>query len=491
VVGGWFNRLCEIYEELDLLDGEDAGVKSRRAAGILAGLGFKAEQLEEPISTLSGGWRMRVALASALFMSPHLLLLDEPTNHLDVKGILWLQRYLCEEFRGTLLCVSHDRSFVDNVATEIMIMHDAQLDYFTGNLTEFDEQAAEKGAGLEKQVAALDKKRAHIESSVLKMKQAAGGKSGDQKKSAQAASRQKKLGRMGLEKAADGTKHNSQKHGIRRGALNENDGGWKNGKMSAAPLLQRDDPSLQFHFPEAAPLGVSKECTVLEFKNVSFCYPGAAEPVLQGIDLAFTAKCRVAVVGRNGAGKSTFVKLLTQTLNPSHGEVTRHHNLKVALYSQHHTEELEASGAATPLAYMQECFPELKEQELRSLLGSFGLKGDLALQEMATLSGGQKVRVTFAKMAKEAPHMLVLDEPTNHLDIYSIEALVESLKRFQGGVVIISHNQSLLTALTSEAFLASKKYRNVAPFAGTVSDYIKKQQPGSKEEVLVAPRFRD
>ena len=158
-------------------------------------------------------------------MSPHLLLLDEPTNHLDIKGIMWLQRYLCEEFRGTLLCVSHDRAFIDAVATEIMIMHNNQLDYFSGNLTEFDQQAAEKGAGLEKQVAALDRKRAHIESSVNKMKQQASGKKGDQKKSAQVASRQKKLGRMGLEKAADGSKHNCQKHGIRRGALNENDGG--------------------------------------------------------------------------------------------------------------------------------------------------------------------------------------------------------------------------------------------------------------------------
>lgn len=195
-------------------------------------------------------------------------------------------------------------------------------------------------------------------------------------------------------------------------------------------------------------------------------------------------------MGRNGAGKSTFVQLLTEAIAPSCGEIRRHPNLKVGHYAQHHTDELDATKAASPLAYMQECFPTMKEQELRSLLGSFGLKGDLAVQEMQTLSGGQKVRVAFAKMAKEAPHLLVLDEPTNHLDIYSIEALVEALRVFPGAVILISHNQSLLTALTSEVFLASKKHRNVTPFPGTVSDYIRKQG-AMGGEAFVAPRFRD
>ena len=259
-------RLCDLYEQLEVLGGEDEGVKARRAERILAGLGLGDEMAAAEVGSLSGGQRMRVALACALFMSPALLLLDEPTNHLDIPGIRWLTRYLTRDFGGTVLCVSHDRAFIEATATDIIVMGGHSLDYFHGGLAEFERTAADSAANMGRQVANLEKRKRELAAQAQTLKSQAAGKRGDQKKSSQAASRIKKLNRTGLEKTADGKKFNAQKHGIRLGANNENDGGYKNGKLSAAPLIAKEDPSVKFKFPEAS-LGKSDSHDVLTLKG--------------------------------------------------------------------------------------------------------------------------------------------------------------------------------------------------------------------------------
>ena len=259
-------RLCELYDQLEILGGEDEGVKALRAERILAGLGIGDEMAAAEVDSLSGGYKMRVALACALFMSPTLLLLDEPTNHLDIPGIRWLTRYLTKDFRGTVLCVSHDRTFIEATATDIIVMSGHSLDYFHGSLAEFEQAAADSAANMGRQVANLDRRKKELAQQAQQLKSQAAGKRGDQKKSSQAASRIKKLNRTGLEKTADGKKFNAQKHGIRLGANNENDGGYKNGKLSAAPLIAKEDPSVKFKFPEAS-LGKSDSHDVLTLKG--------------------------------------------------------------------------------------------------------------------------------------------------------------------------------------------------------------------------------
>jgi len=443
------------------------------------------------VGSLSGGWRMRVAIASALFMSPQLLLLDEPTNHLDINGIGWLSEYLRDEFKGTLLCVSHDRAFIAAVATSIIIMASHTLDYFHGGLAKFEEVAATKKDGLERQVAALDKKKEAAKASIEKMKGQASGKNGDQKKSTQVASKNKKLERMGLETMGDGKAFKASKHGYRKGADLENDGGWEGGKMSAAPIIAKADPSLRFDFPDSD-LGVSETTTVMGLKGVDYTWPtqgkAPGSEVFRGVDLSINAKCRLAIMGRNGSGKSTLVKLLLGEVKPTRGEVWRHPHMKVELFAQHHAEALQEEGSTTPLAYLQRIFPASKEQELRGQLGSFGISGGLATQKFSTLSGGQRVRVVFARIAMHRPHLLILDEPTNHLDIYSIDALTDALKKYGGGVVVISHNQNLLHELAAQVLIVCKKEKAVSVAPGTVLNYIQKELNRSQKGRTAANR---
>ena len=267
--GAAVERLCELYDQLEILGAEDERVKKHRAEQILAGLGIGEDMIAAPVGCLSGGYKMRAALACALFMSPTLLLLDEPTNHLDIPGIRWLTRYITEEFRGTVLCVSHDRTFIEASATDIVVMSRHSLDYFHGGLAEFEQAAAESAANMGRQVANLEKRKKELAQQAQQLKSQAAGKKGDQKKSSQAASRIKKLNRTGLEKTADGKKFNAQKHGIRLGANNENDGGWKNGKLSAAPLIAKEDPAVRFRFPEAS-LGKPDSHDVLTLEGMQF-----------------------------------------------------------------------------------------------------------------------------------------------------------------------------------------------------------------------------
>lgn len=481
-----YQRLCDVYEELELLGAEDAAAREARAMRVLRGMGLTQEQCVGPVRALSGGWKMRVALAAALFVSPRLLLLDEPTNHLDLRGVQWLQRYLANEYRGTVLCVSHDRAFIAAFAQRVVIFQNQALDYFNSTLADFETAAAEKAAGRERMAANLERKKEDVKKQVKEMtkKASAGSKKGsshskakeaDAKQLKQAASRVKKLGRMGLEKTDDGKKFNSQRHGIRVGADNNNDGGWdKHGKMTAAPVFVRDDPSLVFEFQACEPLvGVSEDLPVIDFRSVSFGYEGTV-PVFTDVNLVVRKGCRIGICGKNGAGKSTLVGLLTGALEPTEGEVIRNKNLTIGRYHQGFVAELEKMSDECALGYVSARHPTFSEQECRAGLGAFGLRGNTVLQPLSTLSGGQRVRVAFASLAATAPHLLVLDEPTNHLDIYSIDALVEGLRAFEGGVILISHDQRMIRELVEEVYEVLQKKRIVRRFDGEVDAYLKR-----------------
>jgi ATPase subunit of ABC transporter with duplicated ATPase domains len=464
--------LCEIYEELDAEDEDD---RSRRACAILEGLGFECHMASKPIRTLSGGWRMRATLASALFMSPDLLLLDEPTNHLDIPAITWLQTHLVQEYRGTLLCVSHDRVFINAVATQIIVFAGHSLEYSRGNLDDFEKEVTQMTKNIDRQVAALEKKKEHIMESIKAMEQAkdrseenlsgnkvsskygplqGGGKGKTVGK--QINQRMKKLQRIGLEQTLDGKRYHAHEQGAPRiGAACNNDGGWVDGKMTAAPIVRRADPSFQFEFQAAAPLSLPEAISILELRDVSFSYSGNDETIVQNVDFSVAACCRTALVGRNGSGKSTFLKLISGDLQPSSGEVRRHQHAHVAFFGQHQAELLQQC-TQTPFEFMEKRFPKMKAQDRDAILNMFKLDESLATQQIGFLSGGQRTRLALACMCAEEPHLLVLDEPTNNLDIYTIEAMIDALKNFEGGVIFVTHNRSMLLELASEIIILDR-----------------------------------
>jgi len=451
-------RLCEIY---DIIVESDDGQRRKRAREILAGLGFKLEKMDVPMHQLSGGWRMRAMLAAGLFMEPELLILDEPTNHLDLNAINWLQRHLssADEFPGTVLCVSHDRAFINAVANEIIIFtEERSLEYFSGNLDDLYKHANKMArrndrhdAALQKQMCQIEKKKEKLEQQFEKMENGLStnkenkrygiyqgmGVTNIDKASARAKKEMKKLERLGREAEGQGP---CAFDPVSLQIIEGDDHSWA---AALAPRFQNEDSALKFAFREAEPLNLPQDIPMLELSYVNYHYPNSDEDVLTNIDFSIVEKCRIAVVGKNGAGKSTFVKLVTGDLAPTSGEVTRNQNLRIAYFGQHDAEMLQ-QRSITPLQYLEECFPKMREHELCAQLVAFGVAHDMMQQPMAELSGGQRMRVAFARMCAEEPHLLVLDEPTNHLDIYAIEALSDALKDFQGGVIFVTHNRYLI-----------------------------------------------
>jgi ATPase subunit of ABC transporter with duplicated ATPase domains len=477
-------ELNTIYEKLS--EQEDETVRRYRAQEILMGLGVSPEMLALRIRDLSGGWRVRVALAAALFMEPQLLLLDEPTNHLDIKAISWLQKFLTEHYGGnrTLLCISHDRAFINAVFTEIIVFQSRALNYFSGTLDDFEDAAADMAKHMEREAEALEKKRTLAAKNIEKLEildhqQQRRTHEGSEhnnfrsnpkalknikgsKACAKVCNLQKKLDRVGMEKTIDGKKFKLSEHGDRTGSIAANEGENNGRALSAAPLFHRDDPSCNFSFAQGGNLGLADDMPLLQVKNVAFRYPESAAPTLVDVDLSIPMQGRIAVAGANGAGKSTLINLILGKLEPTSGEVWRHRNLKIAHLSQHEADELQ--GLMCPvIEYLRQSFPQKKDLELRTLLGSFGIQDALVHQPLNALSGGQRVRVVFAKICADNPHLLILDEPTNHLDIYSIDALTQALKHFKGAVMLISHNLDMLNEVVKELHVIENSRCGIVP----------------------------
>jgi len=401
-------RLQAVYAELEAIEADKAPSK---ASVILAGLGFTADMQARATKTFSGGWRMRIALARALFCKPDLLLLDEPTNMLDMQAIIWLEKYL-QTWASTLLVVSHDRSFLDEVSTDILHLHTQRIDTYRGNYTDFVNTMTERLKAQQREYESQMEYRAHIQQFIDKFRFNA-------KRASLVQSRIKLLERL----------------------------------PELKPVEKEVDVVLKF--PEVDKLSPP----ILMLSEVSFAYTneqtGARGPtVFSKVDLSATQESRICIVGENGAGKTTLLKLIMEKLTPTAGQRTAHRNLKFGYFSQHHVDQLDMS--VCPVELMAQHFPGHKSEEYRRMLGQFGVSGDLALQQIVSLSGGQKSRVAFAILCGHKPNFLVLDEPTNHLDVQTIEALGNAILKYKGGVILVSHDERLIRMVCKELWVCSQ-----------------------------------
>ncbi|KAH8912606.1 ABC transporter [Coniochaeta sp. PMI_546] len=448
----------EIQEAAELLSDLQLQVEPSKLASIeskakriLTGLGFSEAYMLKPVSSLSGGWLMRTALATALLQETDILILDEPTNYLDLLGIIWLQRYLqsLESLPEppTLILVSHDRDFI-SLATDLLILKEKGLTYFHGDLPTYEASQSERKLYLTKMKEAQDRQKQHMQETIARNIKA-GKKNDDDNKLRQAKSRQKKLDdRMGMQVNARGG----------RFKLNRDHAGWHDSARDEIDIPQDERPVV-VSLPEPAELRFPGPLVSLE--GVAFRYPaagaaatttrskGAAKlpPVLEDITLSIHSGDRIGILGLNGAGKSTLIKLLVQSTAPTTGTVGVHPRLKTGYYSQHAVETLQRLGRADPALtalslLAREVEGELDEGELRGLLASFGLAGRVASDvPVAKLSGGQLVRCELARLLWRRPQLLVLDEVTTHLDYETVTALREALRGWEGAVVLVSHDR--------------------------------------------------
>lgn len=415
-----------------------------RAKTILAGLGFSDAYMGRPVSSLSGGWKMRMALAAVLLQNTDIMILDEPTNFLDLLGIMWLQRHLTSIAEAsdppTLIFVSHDRDFI-SLCTDLVLIKDKALGYFHGDLPTYESSQAEKQLHLSKMKEAKDKQKEHMEKTIARnMKE--GRAKNDQNKMRQAKSRQKKLNdRWGLEVNSHGG----------RFKLNRDLVGYHLSARAAIELDKEDRP-VRFVLPEPPNLRFPGPLVSLE--KVSFRYPPEGRDkktpsplVLAGLSLSVHMGDRVGILGLNGGGKSTLIKLLVGESIPTSGEMTVHTRMRLGYYSQHAVESLREMGQAEPaltaLALLtREAGDDMDEGTIRALLGSLSLPGRLASEvPVRKLSGGQLVRLELARILWKGPHCLVLDEVTTHLDYEAVTALREALHDWEGAVVLVSHDR--------------------------------------------------
>ncbi|XP_063975785.1 ATP-binding cassette sub-family F member 3 isoform X1 [Diachasmimorpha longicaudata] len=398
-------ELAKVYEAMQTAEVEKA---PSRAGAILSGLGFSVERQSWPTKAFSGGWRMRLALARALFSRPDLLLLDEPTNMLDIKAILWLEKYL-QCWPTTLLVVSHDRNFLDTVPTDILYLKGQKIEAYKGNYEQFEKTKGEREKNAQREYEAQQAKRAHVQEFIDRFRYNANRASSVQSKI-------KMLEKLPELKAVE------------------------------------KEAEVTLRFPDVIPLSPP----ILQLNEVSFRYETSknSDYIFTGVNLTATLQSRICIVGENGAGKTTLLKIITGTLSPTRGTIHIHRNLKFGYFSQHHVDQLDMT--VCPVELLQNHFPGKPTEEYRRMLGSFGVSGDLALQTICSLSGGQKSRVAFALMCAAMPNFLVLDEPTNHLDIESIEALGRALNTCQAGVILVSHDERLIRLVCTELWVCGQ-----------------------------------
>jgi ATP-binding cassette subfamily F protein 2 len=420
-------RLEAIYERLEEID---PNTFESRAASLLYGLGFSKVMMERKTKDMSGGWRMRVALARALFAAPTLLLLDEPTNHLDLEACVWLEEYL-KNYKKCLVLVSHSQDFLNGVCTHIIWLTQQKLTYYTGNYDTFKKTVAEQEVVQMKKYEKEQEDIRHLKAFI-----ASCGTYANLVK--QAKSKQKILDKM------------------------EEDG-------LTQPVYR--ERTFAFNFPETEKLPPP----VLPFVNVSFAYSGKpADMIYRNLEFGVDCDSRIALVGPNGAGKSTLLKLMTGELTPTTGLVSRHTHLSVGRYHQHSMDQL--NNDQTVLAFFQSQFPESPtfrrtEEEWRTYIGRFGLTGKQQSMKIGMLSDGQKCRIVYAIICMGRPNMLLLDEPTNHLDIEAIDSLADAIKSFKGGLVLVSHDFRLIDQVANEIWVCEKG--KVTPWKDGIRAYKK------------------
>merc|ERR1719457_479480 len=397
--------LMQIYDRLDELGSDTA---EARASHLLSGLQFTHEMQNKKCKDFSGGWRMRVALARALFIKPHLLLLDEPTNHLDLEACVWLEEEL-KAYPTILMIISHSQDFLNGVCNNIMFLTEKKLKTYGGNYDTFMKTKAEQDESQMKQFNWEQDQIAHMKNYIARFGH------GSAKLARQAQSKEKTLQ-----------------------------------KMVASGLTERvvNDKTLSFNFPPCGKIPPP----VIMVQNVSFRYSDETPYIYKDLEFGIDLDTRVALVGPNGAGKSTLLKLLAGELLPSDGMIRVNSHVKIGRYHQHLTEQLELD--MSPLDYMMKCYPAIKaREEMRKIIGRYGLTGKQQVSPIRNLSDGQKCRVCFAWLAWQNPHMLFLDEPTNHLDIETIDALADAINEFEGGTMLVSHDFRLISQVAQEIWV--------------------------------------
>ena len=410
------DRLGEVHERLLAIDAYTAPA---RAAKILSGLGFDEEMQHRPLSSFSGGWKMRVALGALLFSEPDILLLDEPSNHLDLEATLWLENFL-KSYPATLLVISHERDLLNNVVDHILHLQGGQLTIYSGGYDAFEKQRAERAAQLESAKAAQDAQRARLQDYVAR-------NSARASTAKQAQARAKMLAKM----------------------------------QPIAALME--DPSLSFEFPSPGEL----RSPMITLDGAAVAY-GEAPPILKRLNMRIDADDRIALLGRNGNGKTTLARLLSSQLDPVEGAMNAPGKLKVGYFTQYQVEEL--ASDETPLELMSRAMEGKTPAAVRAQLGRFGFSGPRATQKVEKLSGGERARLALALITRDAPHLLILDEPTNHLDVDAREALVQALNDYSGAVILISHDRHMVELTADRLMLVDGG--TAREYSGSMDDYI-------------------
>ena len=437
------HRLGDIHDRLIAIDAYTADA---RAARILSGLGFDETAQAQPLDSFSGGWKMRVALAALLFSAPDVLLLDEPSNHLDLEATLWLESFL-KSYDGTLIVISHERDLLNNVVDTILHLQGGKLTLYAGAYDSFERQRAERASQLAAAKASQDAQRARLQDYVAR-------NSARASTAKQAQSRAKMLAKM----------------------------------QPIAALIE--DPSLSFDFP--SPGELRPPLITLDHASVGY----GDKPVLQRLNLRIDPDDRLALLGRNGNGKTTLARLLASQLAPMDGKMQVSGKLRVGYFTQYQVEEL--ASDATPLEHMNRVMEGKTPAAVRAQLGRFGFSGHRATTQVAKLSGGERARLALALITRDAPHMLVLDEPTNHLDVDAREALVQALNDYEGAVLLISHDRHMVELVADRLVLVDDG--TAKEYAGSIEDYIdfvlgrnqpKPDQGKSAKSPRGKPRDRD
>ncbi len=431
------DRMAHAYMDLYDAGAHDA---QARAQALILGLGFKVAELDNPVNSFSGGWRMRLQLARALMCPSDLLLLDEPTNHLDLDALVWLEAWL-KRYQGTMLVISHDREFLDAVTDVTVHIESAKLTRYGGNYSKFEDLRAEQMALQQGAYSKQQDKIAHLQKFIARFKAKAS-------KAKQAQSRVKALDRM----------------------------------EKIAPLLAEADFTFEFKEPANLPN------PMLSMQNAYFGYPAPEDApkgtqptvIVQNVSKSVLAGQRIGILGANGQGKSTLVKTVARALAPIQGDMTEGKGLNIGYFAQQELDVLRP--ADNPLEHMIRLVKEVtaagkignqptREQDLRSFLGNFNFGGDMVKQAVGSMSGGEKARLVLCMIVWQRPNLLLLDEPTNHLDLATREALSMALNEFEGTVMLVSHDRALLRAVCDEFWMVSQG--GVAPFDGDLDDYQK------------------